>query len=143
MRNQIPLAGQLRAASAQTSHRKLKEKIVSRTFIVKVCWFLLALAAVASIASIVLWLQERPVEGRLSLVVCIGLVVLIGALLNKILIARISRVNGRKTLDGSRRASAVVDGFDEEPCEECGQYMVIRNGTCRKCMNCGCTTGCS
>ena len=28
-------------------------------------------------------------------------------------------------------------------CPECGQLMMVRNGTCLKCMACGTTTGCS
>ena len=34
-------------------------------------------------------------------------------------------------------------GFEGDPCEECGQLMMVRNGTCLKCMNCGATSGCS
>ena len=34
-------------------------------------------------------------------------------------------------------------GFEGDPCEECGQLMMVRNGTCMKCMNCGATSGCS
>ncbi|MEZ4501292.1 MAG: vitamin B12-dependent ribonucleotide reductase [Dehalococcoidia bacterium] len=34
-------------------------------------------------------------------------------------------------------------GFEGDPCSECGQMMMVRNGTCLKCMNCGATSGCS
>ncbi|MCA9848273.1 MAG: vitamin B12-dependent ribonucleotide reductase, partial [Dehalococcoidia bacterium] len=34
-------------------------------------------------------------------------------------------------------------GFEGDPCDECGQLMMVRNGTCLKCMNCGATSGCS
>ncbi|MDG1990758.1 MAG: vitamin B12-dependent ribonucleotide reductase [Dehalococcoidia bacterium] len=34
-------------------------------------------------------------------------------------------------------------GFEGDPCDECGQMMMVRNGTCLKCMACGTTTGCS
>ncbi len=34
-------------------------------------------------------------------------------------------------------------GFEGDPCDECGQMMMVRNGTCLKCVNCGVTTGCS
>ena len=34
-------------------------------------------------------------------------------------------------------------GFEGDPCPECGQLMMVRNGTCLKCMACGTTTGCS
>ena len=34
-------------------------------------------------------------------------------------------------------------GFEGDPCPECGQLMMVRNGTCLKCMSCGATSGCS
>ncbi len=34
-------------------------------------------------------------------------------------------------------------GFEGDPCTDCGQLMMVRNGTCLKCMNCGATSGCS
>jgi ribonucleoside-diphosphate reductase alpha chain len=43
----------------------------------------------------------------------------------------------------SRREFAKQAGFEGDPCAECGQMMMVRNGTCLKCMNCGATSGCS
>ena len=34
-------------------------------------------------------------------------------------------------------------GYEGDPCPECGQLMMVRNGTCLKCMSCGATSGCS
>ncbi len=34
-------------------------------------------------------------------------------------------------------------GFEGDPCPDCGQFMLVRNGTCLKCVGCGATTGCS
>jgi ribonucleoside-diphosphate reductase alpha chain len=34
-------------------------------------------------------------------------------------------------------------GYEGDPCDECGQLMMVRNGTCLKCLNCGATSGCS
>ncbi|HJM75335.1 MAG TPA: vitamin B12-dependent ribonucleotide reductase [Dehalococcoidia bacterium] len=34
-------------------------------------------------------------------------------------------------------------GFEGDPCDDCGQMMMVRNGTCLKCVNCGATSGCS
>ena len=34
-------------------------------------------------------------------------------------------------------------GYEGDPCTECGQMMMVRNGTCLKCMSCGGTSGCS
>ncbi|MCK9486854.1 MAG: vitamin B12-dependent ribonucleotide reductase [Dehalococcoidia bacterium] len=41
------------------------------------------------------------------------------------------------------REEARQKGFLGDPCEDCGQLMMVRNGTCLKCMNCGATSGCS
>ena len=47
----------------------------------------------------------------------------------------------------TRRASSVQEarwrGFEGDPCPECGQLTMVRNGTCLKCNSCGATTGCS
>ena len=40
-------------------------------------------------------------------------------------------------------ARARQQGFEGDPCHECGQMMMVRNGTCLKCMSCGSTSGCS
>ena len=34
-------------------------------------------------------------------------------------------------------------GYEGEACEECGNFTLVRNGTCLKCDTCGSTTGCS
>jgi len=38
---------------------------------------------------------------------------------------------------------AKMKGYEGDPCRDCGQFMLVRNGTCLKCNNCGTTTGCS
>lgn len=38
---------------------------------------------------------------------------------------------------------AKQQGFEGDPCGSCGAMMLVRNGTCLKCMNCGSTSGCS
>ncbi|MDO8655018.1 MAG: vitamin B12-dependent ribonucleotide reductase, partial [bacterium] len=45
-------------------------------------------------------------------------------------------------LDRDELAHMPPGGFDADPCEECGQLRVVRDGTCLKCMNCGATSGC-
>jgi ribonucleoside-diphosphate reductase alpha chain len=56
--------------------------------------------------------------------------------------------NGAKTASvvipraiASRQAR--LKGYEGDPCNECGQFMLVRNGTCLKCDGCGTTTGCS
>jgi ribonucleoside-diphosphate reductase alpha chain len=38
---------------------------------------------------------------------------------------------------------ARLKGYEGDPCNECGQFMLVRNGTCLKCNGCGATSGCS
>jgi ribonucleoside-diphosphate reductase alpha chain len=56
------------------------------------------------------------------------------------------------TLRGSAEASVVaidartkakMQGYEGDPCGECGNFTLVRNGTCMKCNTCGATSGCS
>ncbi|WP_413935464.1 vitamin B12-dependent ribonucleotide reductase [Nitrospira sp. BLG_1] len=38
---------------------------------------------------------------------------------------------------------AKVKGYEGDPCPECKQFTMVRNGTCLKCVSCGSTSGCS
>jgi len=40
-------------------------------------------------------------------------------------------------------ALAKLKGYEGDPCGECGQLTLVRNGTCLKCLSCGATSGCS
>ncbi|MBN1917811.1 MAG: vitamin B12-dependent ribonucleotide reductase [Verrucomicrobia bacterium] len=69
--------------------------------------------------------------------------------------------NGRKRLGGAEANPALaaaastgdiktemvrlarLQGFEGDPCPECGQFTLVRNGMCLKCTTCGATTGCS
>jgi ribonucleoside-diphosphate reductase alpha chain len=42
-----------------------------------------------------------------------------------------------------RVAMARMQGYEGEACRECGNFTLVRNGTCLKCDTCGTTTGCS
>ena len=44
---------------------------------------------------------------------------------------------------GDRRAEARMKGYEGESCSECGNFTMVRNGTCLKCDTCGSTSGCS
>ena len=39
--------------------------------------------------------------------------------------------------------TARMQGYEGDPCGECGNFTLVRNGTCLKCNTCGATTGCS
>jgi ribonucleoside-diphosphate reductase alpha chain len=41
------------------------------------------------------------------------------------------------------RAKARMQGYEGDPCGECGNFTLVRNGTCMKCNTCGGTSGCS
>ena len=42
-----------------------------------------------------------------------------------------------------KRSLARMKGYTGEACGECGNFTLVRNGTCLKCDTCGGTTGCS
>ena len=43
----------------------------------------------------------------------------------------------------SARDKAKMQGYEGEACGECGNFTLVRNGTCMKCNTCGGTSGCS
>lgn len=42
-----------------------------------------------------------------------------------------------------KRSLARMKGYTGEACGECGNFTLVRNGTCLKCDTCGATSGCS
>ncbi|MEZ5684958.1 MAG: vitamin B12-dependent ribonucleotide reductase [Paracoccaceae bacterium] len=49
--------------------------------------------------------------------------------------------SGAVTMDA--RTKAKMQGYEGEACGDCGNYTLVRNGTCMKCNTCGATSGCS
>jgi ribonucleoside-diphosphate reductase alpha chain len=45
--------------------------------------------------------------------------------------------------EADRRAEAKILGYEGESCRDCGNFTLVRNGTCLKCDTCGGTSGCS
>jgi ribonucleoside-diphosphate reductase alpha chain len=43
----------------------------------------------------------------------------------------------------AQRMEALMKGYQGDSCGECGNFTLVRNGTCLKCDTCGATTGCS
>jgi ribonucleoside-diphosphate reductase alpha chain len=41
------------------------------------------------------------------------------------------------------RVKAKMQGYEGDSCGDCGNYTLVRNGTCMKCNTCGATSGCS
>jgi len=60
-----------------------------------------------------------------------------------------------KPMEGTRRQTSLKSslqekirearqkGYEGDPCSDCGQLTLVRNGTCLKCDTCGSTSGCS
>ncbi|MCH7948293.1 MAG: hypothetical protein IIC66_10900, partial [candidate division Zixibacteria bacterium] len=49
-------------------------------------------------------------------------------------------IEGRRLLE---IREARLKGYEGDMCSECGQFTMVRNGTCLKCDTCGATSGCS
>jgi ribonucleoside-diphosphate reductase alpha chain len=47
------------------------------------------------------------------------------------------------TLTATAVQTARLKGYEGDPCPECKQFTMVRNGTCLKCETCGATSGCS
>jgi ribonucleoside-diphosphate reductase alpha chain len=46
-------------------------------------------------------------------------------------------------LKARKAAEARIRGYEGDACGGCGNFTLVRNGTCMKCDTCGSTTGCS
>ena len=57
------------------------------------------------------------------------------------LVAETAIATGTVAIDASTKAR--MQGYEGDPCGECGNYTLVRNGTCMKCNTCGATSGCS
>ncbi len=53
--------------------------------------------------------------------------------------AVVEAVDGRL----ERIREARMKGYEGDPCDNCGNFTLVRNGTCMKCTTCGETSGCS
>ncbi len=53
----------------------------------------------------------------------------------------VAKADGPSKAD--RSAAARMAGYQGDACGECGNFTLVRNGTCLKCDTCGSTTGCS
>lgn len=52
-------------------------------------------------------------------------------------------MSAARELTIERMAEARAKGYEGECCTDCGNFTLVRNGTCLKCETCGATTGCS
>ena len=51
-------------------------------------------------------------------------------------------ISNKKKVDDLIK-KAKLKGYEGDACGECGNFTLVRNGTCLKCDTCGGTTGCS
>lgn len=52
-------------------------------------------------------------------------------------------LNGGTDATADARTTARMKGYEGDACSECGNFTLVRNGTCMKCNTCGSTSGCS
>ncbi|WP_186393354.1 MULTISPECIES: vitamin B12-dependent ribonucleotide reductase [unclassified Pannonibacter] len=57
--------------------------------------------------------------------------------------APVAAPSSPSSLAAERIAQARMKGYEGESCSECGNFTMVRNGTCLKCDTCGSTSGCS
>jgi ribonucleoside-diphosphate reductase alpha chain len=58
-------------------------------------------------------------------------------------VASIEAALSSRGLNARRAAEAKMKGFEGDSCGACGNFTLVRNGTCMKCNTCGSTSGCS
>ena len=52
------------------------------------------------------------------------------------------KINSKIKIDDLAKR-AKLKGYEGDACGECGNFTLVRNGTCLKCNTCGGSTGCS
>ncbi|HVV26787.1 MAG TPA: hypothetical protein VHC40_02355, partial [Rhizomicrobium sp.] len=57
--------------------------------------------------------------------------------------AAVVEAAGMRETRAARAAEARLKGFEGDSCGSCGNFTLVRNGTCMKCNTCGSTSGCS
>ncbi|MCA0944392.1 vitamin B12-dependent ribonucleotide reductase [Salipiger pacificus] len=67
----------------------------------------------------------------------------LGTLISEERPAAVSMTVTTSSLAMDARTKARMQGYEGEACGECGNYTLVRNGTCMKCNTCGGTSGCS
>ena len=57
--------------------------------------------------------------------------------------AALDALEGKTDRRAKQSIEARMKGYEGDPCGECGNFTLVRNGTCMKCDTCGGTSGCS
>jgi ribonucleoside-diphosphate reductase alpha chain len=67
----------------------------------------------------------------------------LGATLTGRVAAATEKAGHARDLQARRAAEARMKGYEGDACGGCGNFTLVRNGTCMKCNTCGSTSGCS
>src|ERR1700742_4944429 len=67
----------------------------------------------------------------------------IGQSLNRRAAGAAAKDGSTRDLQARRAAEARMKGYEGDACGSCGNFTLVRNGTCMKCNTCGSTSGCS
>ena len=57
--------------------------------------------------------------------------------------AAANKAGAARDAQAKRAAEARLKGYEGDACGACGNFTLLRNGTCMKCDTCGGTSGCS
>jgi ribonucleoside-diphosphate reductase alpha chain len=71
------------------------------------------------------------------------IVAAIGTSMTARAVAASDKAGKARELQAKRAAEARMKGFEGDACGSCGNFTLVRNGTCLKCNTCGGTSGCS
>jgi ribonucleoside-diphosphate reductase alpha chain len=71
------------------------------------------------------------------------IVTALGASLSQRAAVAIEKSGKARELAAKRAAEARMKGYEGDACGGCGNFTLVRNGTCMKCNTCGSTSGCS
>jgi ribonucleoside-diphosphate reductase alpha chain len=67
----------------------------------------------------------------------------LGANLSERAAAASEKAGKARDVAAKRAAEARMKGYEGDACGSCGNFTLVRNGTCMKCNTCGSTSGCS
>jgi ribonucleoside-diphosphate reductase alpha chain len=71
------------------------------------------------------------------------IVAALGANLSERAAAASEKAGKARDMAAKRAAEARMKGYEGDACGSCGNFTLVRNGTCMKCNTCGSTSGCS
>jgi len=86
-------------------------------------------------------IQMREIRGEVMQAV--GTANPVGEMMSAIGASLALQSPGTPDLRAKRAAEARMKGYEGDACGSCGNFTLVRNGTCLKCNTCGSTSGCS